>query len=87
MTIMEALMCGRPVIITDQGSASEMIDRSVGITVVPQLQALYNTIMRLYRQPALLTQLTKPTRAYALKHFNTSNAQDIIATYQFHRQQ
>lgn len=80
-TLIEALSCGRPVISTNKGSITEMVNDSIGVCINPTTKNIYKTLIRFYKQPNILKSMSKNARIFAQKHFSISNAQVIINSY------
>lgn len=83
MTIMESLMCGTPVITTDKGSATNMYSSSVGISLNPTVNNLYQLIMSFYNKPDNIKKMKSFCRPFALKKFGPKNAKIIIKSYKY----
>lgn len=81
MVIMEALSAGIPAIVTNRGSAKEMIDKTVGIVIEPTVKEIVKVLNKLTKSPRQLHQMSKATKKYSEIHFGKNNAQDIINTY------
>ena len=81
MVVMESLMCGTPVITTNQGSVMDMFDSSVGIITEPKINNLYKILLDLYHQPDRIKKMENNSRNFALKNFSEKNAFNIIKHY------
>jgi len=78
---MESLACGTPVIASNLGGLSELLDPSVSILIKPTTNNLLLAINKLVNQPKTYQNLQKNTRSYALKHFSTNNLDYITLHY------
>lgn len=81
IVIMEALLSGRPVIVTNKGGAKELIDESVGIVIEPSVAKIKETILYYYNHPQKREYLEMNARNYGLKNFSEKNAQEIVEYY------
>lgn len=81
LVIMESLACGRPVVVTNKGSAKEMFDESVGKSISPTVPEIKKAILEFYRNPGVLWEMTKNARPYATKKFGTKKARVIVDCY------
>lgn len=81
MVVMESLMCGTPIITTNQGSVTEMFDSSVGIIIKPKVNNLYQALLDLYHQPDKIKRMKNNSRSFALKNFSEKNAVNITKFY------
>lgn len=79
--VMESLTCGRPVITTNRGSVGEMYPPTVGIQIPPTQKMLNRTILKLYKNPSILSQLTRNCRQFAQNRYGIKNAADIVKSY------
>jgi glycosyltransferase involved in cell wall biosynthesis len=69
LVILEAMMCGRPVIATNVGCVPEIIrDRINGIVVPDDLDAVCGAVEELYRHPHWARGLAEEGHTYALQH-------------------
>lgn len=82
MVVMEALMCGRPVVTTNMGAAGEMINPEVGLIITPTPESIKKTILDFYNHPDKLKLLQKKAREYALLKYSPRNAKIITDSYQ-----
>lgn len=81
MVVMESLMCGTPIITTNKGSVVDMYDKTVGISLNPTFDNLYQTIINLYQKPDNIKQMKLNCRSFALQKFGLKNAQIITNSY------
>lgn len=79
--VLEALSCGRPVIVSNSGCLPEMITDSVGILIEPTKENIHKVLYDLYKDKKKLEKLTQNTRVYAKKHFSEQNAEQVTRTY------
>lgn len=82
MVVMESLMCGTPVITTNKGSIVEMYNKSVGISIEPNVNNLYKTLLNFNQQSDKISQMKKKARNFAIKNFGVKNAKIITKSYQ-----
>lgn len=83
MTVMESLMCGTPVITTNKGSVTDMYNLSIGISLDPTVDNLYQTIINLYQKPDNIKQMKSLCRSFAIKKFGPKNAEIITKSYKY----
>lgn len=83
VSVMEALMVGTPVATTNLGSATEMYDKSVGVTFKPEINEIEKVIKDLYNNPEKLKKMAKNSRPYALENYGLKNSDIIINTYAY----
>src|SRR5262249_7810472 len=72
LVIVQAMACGRPVIVTAVGGAGELITPEENALAVPAGDSaeLARAIERLAREPTLRLRLAKAGRAHAERHFS-----------------
>src|SRR3989338_5104476 len=78
---LEALSCGRPVIVANKGCFPGMINDTVGILVDPTKDNIKEKILFLYKNQEELNRLTGNCRKYATEHFSEKNAERIEDAY------
>ena len=68
--ILEAMSCGIPVIATNVGSVTEVVEHRVTGLIVPpkNVQALSDAIISLYSNPIFLKQMSLNSRLKVLNH-------------------
>jgi glycosyltransferase involved in cell wall biosynthesis len=76
--IMEALACGLPVIASNKGAITEVINSSVGIIVKPTFHNLKEAILKMQKD---YQKYQKNCRPYALKNFSTKSVSLITKYY------
>ena len=74
---MESLACGTPVIASNLGGLTELLDSSVSLLIKPTAKNLSLAINKILNQPDLYQKLQKNSRPYALKHFSSKNIKYI----------
>lgn len=80
--VIESLSCGRPVITGNRGSVGEMFDNSVGISLKPTVNNLYQKLLFLSKNKAILDKMTLNSKPFAINHFGNGNIKVIINSYQ-----
>ncbi len=78
---MESLACGTPVIASNLGGLTELLDSSVSLLIKPTAKNLTLAINKILNQPDLYQTLQKNCRPYALKHFSQKNIKYITRHY------
>ncbi len=68
-SIIEAMMCAKPVVATDVGGVREAVDRFGAVVPPKRPELLGNAIAALLRDPARARALGKEARNFALEHF------------------
>jgi len=81
--LIEALSCGRPVVVSNVGSFLSLVDESVGILVKPTVENLRKVIRDLSKQPDKIRYLSLNAREYACRNFSEKNAEVIEKSYFF----
>jgi polysaccharide biosynthesis protein PelF len=71
-SIIEAMMCAKPVVATDVGGVREAVDRFGAVVPPKRPELLGGAIAALLRDPARARALGKEARAFALEHFTRS---------------
>jgi glycosyltransferase involved in cell wall biosynthesis len=76
--ILQAMLCGLPVVTTSIGSITEAVQHDVtGLIVEPRnTDALLGAVQRLLQQPALRQRLGESARRFALQHFGADRMLD-----------
>jgi len=85
LTIVEAMACGKPVIVSNAGGAAEIIENEISaLAFTPNDEvSLAQRIAQLAANPSLRTSLGTAARVRALSHFNdTRFGQELIAAYE-----
>jgi len=81
MVIMESLMSGTPVIVTNKGSAQEMVNNKVAFVVEPSVNEITKIINKIVTNPKTITQMSSESRKFALRNFSEKNCEIIINSY------
>ncbi len=79
--VMESAACGTPILASKKGGLSEAVADSIGRLVAPTASDFKRQIEYYYSNKKELNNLTRATRAYALKNFGEKNVDDIIRAY------
>ncbi|MBU1200731.1 glycosyltransferase family 4 protein [Patescibacteria group bacterium] len=79
--IMEALACGLPVVASNLGAITEVIDDSVALIVSPKLEAITESIKKLYVDHQLFENLRKNATKYAMTNFSAKSVRLITKYY------
>jgi len=78
--IMEALACGLPIIASNRGAITELIDDSVAIITSPNFKNLKKSILKLSQNKKLFQKLKLNTTKYAHKNFSVKSV-NLISKY------
>lgn len=79
--IMEALSCGLPVIASNRGGITELINSSVGIIVSPTFNNIKQAIEKIYQNKNLYQKLKNNTIKYAHLNFSEKSVNLISKHY------
>lgn len=79
---MESLACGVPVVGSNAGGLSELLNDSVSILVESKAEQLKEAITKLYHDRDLYNRLKSQCRSYAESKFSESNSEIIIDSYE-----
>lgn len=85
VSVVEAMACGKPVIVTNVGGLKEVVkDDSVGLKVeAGHVEQTAEAIERLVSDEGLYSSIAATARAYAAQHYNwKNNLSDMIRAYQ-----
>lgn len=84
ISAVEAMACGKPLVVTDAGGLADHVRPSGGRKVPPaDPRALANALLQLLRDRALCTSMGNYNRALALKEYSWEAALDrLLALYQ-----
>ena len=79
--ILEGISCGTPIVATNMGCVSDIIDYSVGKLINPTVPNIIKNIEYYYENKGELLTVSKNCRPYALKNFSEKNAEVILNSY------
>lgn len=83
VSILEAMSAGLPVIATNVGDISKVIDQEVGMLVEPNPEALKSALQKYLNEPALMTRHGRIAKERFLRDFHASAwYQKILDVYQ-----
>lgn len=83
MTLLEAMSCGIPPIVTDVGGMPEVVTKQVGI-IVPSMnvQAMASAFIQLYQKPSLHHAMAKASRELIQRDFDEEKmVSDYLSLY------
>ncbi|RLC79910.1 MAG: hypothetical protein DRI61_06910 [Chloroflexi bacterium] len=84
ISCIEAMACGKPVVVTDVGGLKELIYRDEidgGIKVKPTPRALASALKKLIQNPSLRDKLGKNARARVLKYYRSEQWKESMREY------
>ena len=76
LVVIEALSCGKPVIVTNKGCSKDMFPNELGQKISPTTTNIISAISRLAGKD--LEALGRRTREYALEHYGEANSAEIL---------
>lgn len=76
-----ALFCGTPVIASNRGALSEVVNNSVGKMINPTSQEVFKAVNFFYNNRMQLRKRALKCREYALSKFSRKNVEPIIKSY------
>lgn len=79
--IMEALACGLPIIASNRGAITEVVDSSVAIIINPTYINLKKSIEKIYKDKKLFNKLKNNSIKYAHSHFSSKSISLITKYY------
>lgn len=80
--VMEAVSCGSPVVASNKGGLSDVVNPAIGQLAEPNFKGFTQAIERLSTNSSQRQKLKKNCRAYALKYFSEANVDTIVQAYE-----
>jgi len=76
----ENMACGKPIILSVDGEARQILEQArAGIFVEPEnSEQMARAILKLYRNPALLSEYGRNGREYVVEHFSREQQADLL---------
>ncbi|MEC4805056.1 MAG: exopolysaccharide biosynthesis GT4 family glycosyltransferase EpsE [Jaaginema sp. PMC 1079.18] len=85
VAVMEAMAMAMPIVVTDVGGTSELVDSEVdGLLVPPESpEVMADAIERVLQHPDLALQLSQRSRSKVMENFNHRRSAEVLATSLF----
>ena len=81
LVVVEALSCGKPVIITNRGCSKDMFDDYLGEKITPSAENILSAVEKIIQRKITDPLLEEKCRQFAVANYSEKNAQAIIANY------
>jgi glycosyltransferase involved in cell wall biosynthesis len=80
--VIESLLCGTPVIVSNRGQLPKIINSKVGRIIDVNKNNIAKTVNYLYKNKRELLYLSKNARQFAVKRYSRKNVESIMKTYE-----
>jgi glycosyltransferase involved in cell wall biosynthesis len=81
LVVVEALSCGKPIIVTNRGCSKDMFDDYLGEKIVPSAENILLAVENIIRRKIEDPLLEEKCRQFAVINYSEKNAQEIIDNY------
>lgn len=81
LVVVEALSCGKPVIVTNRGCSKDMFDDYLGEKITPSAENILSAVEKIITRKIADPLLEEKCRQFAIANYSERNAEVIIANY------